>query len=130
MPIRAPRICGCGVRVAAGARCPCQVKRQAEYDARRPSAAARGYDGKWQRESKVFLSLPQNRYCACGCGRVADVVDHKIPHRGNMRLFWDRSNWQPMAASPCHNARKQSHERKEGSLSATLFTNRAIKIDR
>ena len=31
---------------------------------------------KWQRESKAFLALPENRFCACGCGRVADMVDH------------------------------------------------------
>lgn len=23
------------------------------------------------------------------------MVDHKIAPKGNMRLFWDRSNWQP-----------------------------------
>jgi len=62
----------------------------------RPSARKRGYTGKWERESKDFLALPENRYCVCGCGRVADVVDHRIPHKGDMRLFWDRSNWQPM----------------------------------
>lgn len=38
------------------------------------------------------------------------MVDHIIPHRGDMKLFWDRSNWQPMASSPCHNSRKQSIE--------------------
>ncbi|TIL42278.1 MAG: HNH endonuclease, partial [Mesorhizobium sp.] len=49
---------------------------------------------------------------ACGCGRVADMVDHIKPHRGDKRLFWDRANWQPMAMSPCHSSRKQRLERK------------------
>jgi len=25
---------------------------------------------------------------------LAEVVDHIIPHRGDMKLFWDRNNWQ------------------------------------
>jgi 5-methylcytosine-specific restriction enzyme A len=86
--------------------------RKREDDKRRPSATARGYDGKWRQESKAFLARPENRLCVCGCGRVADMVDHKIPHRGDMKLFWNRSNWQPMASSPCHNSKKQSIERR------------------
>jgi 5-methylcytosine-specific restriction protein A len=35
---------------------------------------------------------------------VATVTDHKIPHRGDMALFWDRSNHQSMA--------KECHDRK------------------
>jgi 5-methylcytosine-specific restriction protein A len=112
MPLRPPRICSCGNRVASDAICICQQRRKAEADKRRPSAQARGYDSKWQRESRAFLALPMTRLCACGCGRVADCVDHKIPHRGDMKLFWSRSNWQPMASSPCHSSRKQSLERR------------------
>jgi 5-methylcytosine-specific restriction endonuclease McrA len=111
MPYRAPKICGCGRRVPWDETCICQRIRKAEADRRRPSARQRGYDSKWQRESRAFLADPANRYCACGCGRLADMVDHKVPHRGNMRFFWDRSNWQPMASSPCHSSRKQRMER-------------------
>jgi 5-methylcytosine-specific restriction protein A len=111
--LRAPRICGCGKVVAYGVMCACQLARKAEADQRRPSAAARGYGAKWQRESKAFLAQPQNRYCACGCGRPANMVDHIKPHRGDMKLFWSRSNWQPMASSPCHSSRKQSMERQQ-----------------
>lgn len=90
--------------------CVCQQRKKAERDQQRPSARARGYDTKWQKESKAFLSLPENRFCRCGCGRLADMVDHILPHRGDMRLFWSRSNWQPLASSPCHSSRKQSAE--------------------
>jgi len=62
----------------------------------RPSAAKRGYGRKWREARKAFLARPENRWCACGCGRPADMVDHKIPHKGDMKLFWDRKNWQPM----------------------------------
>lgn len=112
MPMKPPRICVCGLRVASDAVCICRQVRKAEADRRRPSANARGYTSKWQTESKAFLALPQNRNCACGCGRVADMVDHIIPHRRDMKLFWSRSNWQPMAASPCHNSRKQRLENR------------------
>jgi 5-methylcytosine-specific restriction endonuclease McrA len=91
--------------------CACQIARKAEADKRRPTASQRGYDSKWQREGKAFLARPENRLCACGCGRTADMVDHIKPHRGDMKLFWSRSNWQPLASSPCHNSRKQSLER-------------------
>ena len=114
MPVRPPRLCSCGAVVASGTMCQCQIERQRErkarFDAQRPTSRQRGYDSKWQRESKAFLALPENRFCACGCGRVADMVDHVIPHRGDKKLFWRRSNWQPMASSPCHSSRKQRQE--------------------
>jgi 5-methylcytosine-specific restriction endonuclease McrA len=71
---------------------------------RRPSAAKRGYGRKWREARAAFLARPENRFCACGCGQEADVVDHKVAHKGDMKLFWDRKNWQPMNAR-C-NARK------------------------
>jgi 5-methylcytosine-specific restriction protein A len=33
--------------------------------------------------------------------RAASLVDHRRPHRGNLVLFWDNSNWQSMAKD-CH----------------------------
>nr|WP_246413968.1 HNH endonuclease [Martelella radicis] len=45
------------------------------------------------------------------CGEPAALVDHKIPHRGDQRLFWDRTNWQPLCHH-CHNSAKQSEERR------------------
>ncbi|MFZ5678492.1 MAG: HNH endonuclease [Pseudomonadota bacterium] len=110
MPMKAPRICSCGHKVAFGILCQCQQRRKAEADQRRPTAHQRGYDSKWQRESRMFLALPGNSHCSCGCGRIANVVDHVIPHKGNKRLFWDRRNWAPMN-SHCHNSTKQSLER-------------------
>ena len=111
MPMRAPRICSCGHRVPADQRCACEVKRKAEADKRRPTASARGYTSRWQRESKDFLAKPENKFCVCGCGRLANLVDHIIPHRGDYQLFWDKGNWQPMYSS-CHNGRKQRQERR------------------
>lgn len=75
-----------------------------------PQNKARLYGGKWQRESQAFLARPENRLCACGCGQPATVVDHRIPHRGDLKLFWSRSNWQPLA-KVCHDRDKQREER-------------------
>ncbi len=64
----------------------------------RRSAAARGYDSAWRRERKKFLAEhPLCLKCFDEKKIVrATVVDHIKPHRGDMNLFWDRSNWQPL----------------------------------
>jgi 5-methylcytosine-specific restriction protein A len=77
------------------------------YDQRSGSARERGYTWQWEKESKAYLA--ENPLCA-ECmrqGRVsaATCVDHIIPHRGNMELFWDRDNWQGLCATPCHAAK-------------------------
>lgn len=112
MPIKAPRICGCGHRVASGVRCPCERKsdteRKARHDRNRPSSSARGYTGRWERERKVFLA--KRPFCV-RCGDPATVVDHIVPHRGDRELFWRKSNWQPLCTS-CHSSVKQREERR------------------
>ncbi|TIX60322.1 MAG: HNH endonuclease, partial [Mesorhizobium sp.] len=45
------------------------------------------------------------------CPAPANVVDHIKPHRGDMRLFWNRANWQPLCTR-CHSSIKQSRERR------------------
>lgn len=114
MPIRAPRICSpCGLRVASGELCPCERRRKASHDAARPSARERGYDSKWDKARADYLAQPENRLCGRGCGRPATLVHHKIPHRGDKKLFWHRSNWMP-ACQPCHDGPLQSQERRSG----------------
>lgn len=41
---------------------------------------------------------------------AASVVDHKIAHRGDMTLFWDKANWQSLC-KPCHDSWKQRLEK-------------------
>ena len=67
------------------------------------SAASRGYNSRWRRESKKFLELhPLCQECLKkGIATPATVVDHIVPHRGDVKLFWDRSNWQALCES-CH----------------------------
>ena len=52
------------------------------------------------------------------CGRLeADtsqlVGDHKTPHRGDERLFWDEGNIQ-CVCKRCHDSEKQRQERRHG----------------
>jgi 5-methylcytosine-specific restriction protein A len=88
------------------------VKRK-EADAKRGSSTARGYGYKWQLASKGFLRAHPLCQCPdCLEGEkqitIAVVVDHIIPHGGDMTLFWDRNNWQSMGKT-CHD-RKTAKE--------------------
>jgi len=69
---------------------------RASLEAQRPSARERGYDSRWEKARKAYLA--KHRLCV-ECERLkrvtlATVVDHIVPHRGDMDLFWDRANWQ------------------------------------
>ncbi len=75
-------------------------------DANRPNAYRRGYDAEWQKKSKIFLKAHPLCMCSkCASGKLkitqATVVDHITPHRGNKKLFWDKTNWQSMSKA-CH----------------------------
>lgn len=76
------------------------------------TTAQRGYGGRWQRERLLFLAQhPLCRMCAQqGRAEPATVVDHIIPHRGNYRLMWSRSNWQPLCKRH-HDSDKQAIDR-------------------
>lgn len=112
MPSRPPRICSCGKVVPAGQRCDCQAgadrERKARFDRTRPTSSQRGYTGAWDKARKAFLQ--RHRRCAL-CWAEATVVDHRIPHRGDPALFWDKSNWQPLCQHH-HNSAKQRIERR------------------
>ncbi|MES2634034.1 MAG: HNH endonuclease signature motif containing protein [Pseudomonadota bacterium] len=75
------------------------------------SSTARGYGYKWQKAREEHLEAhPLCVMCeADGQPTAATVVDHKIPHRGDQKLFWDRKNWQSLC-TPCHSGRKQRDE--------------------
>ena len=106
MPMKPKRSCrhpGCS---ALSDRVYCEVHRPLYA---RENAAARGYDGRWKQARKAYLR--QHPLCvACmRCGKLtpATVVDHITPHRGDMQLFWDKENWQPLC--------KDCHDHKTGT---------------
>lgn len=112
MPYSAPRLQGCGCVTSAGQACLHQRARKAERDARRPSSSARGYTSKWANESKAWLAQPGREWCACGCLRPADMVDHIVAPKGDKALFWRRSNWRPFN-SLCN---RRKNIREEGGF--------------
>ncbi len=95
MPYAAPTVCV----HCQQARCRCARRTKDN----RPTAAKRGYDSRWQAARLAYLRT--HRRCV-ECNDAATVVDHVTPHRGNKRLFWARSNWQPMC--------KRCHDMKTG----------------
>lgn len=104
MPKKPPHPCrhpGCPA-LTDGAYCV-DHRQQHEH---RQSAAARGYDAKWQRARLRYLREHPLCVTCCRQGRltVASVVDHIVPHRGDEQRFWDRSNWQALC-KPCHDAK-------------------------
>jgi 5-methylcytosine-specific restriction protein A len=76
---------------------------------------------QWVAASKRYLK--RNPLCV-DCGELgaivpARVTDHIEPHKGDVNLFWRRSNWQALCCS-CHNrktAREVFHGAKVGGVS-------------
>ena len=104
LPLTPCRAQGCS-RLTHGRYCE-EHQRLDVADRYRPSASKRGYNSRWQRARKLFLS--RNPLCAeCekqGKYVQATVVDHIVPHKGDQTLFWDEDNWQPLC--------KRCHDRK------------------
>jgi len=114
MKLRYLCTCGCGKILDHGEKCEFRQKqdraRKNRFDRKRPSARERGYNWEWQKARKEYLE--RHPFCRFGCGRLATLVDHVIPHKGSPRLFWDRTNWQPLC-TPCHSREKQRRERNQ-----------------
>ncbi len=99
------------------------------------SSTARGYGYKWQQARATYLLRhPYCVYCLrdagidCNDGEEvvilacmeagialphAQVVDHVVAHRGDMKVFWDSSNWQSLC-TPHHSRDKQREEALAG----------------
>ena len=85
------------------------------------SSTERGYTWAWQKARVKFLR--EHPLCVmCEDEQKltpATVVDHITPHRGDQKLFWDESNWQPLCA-PHHDSDKQLWEKSRAER--TKFT--------
>lgn len=90
------------------------------WRADKTNSAQRGYGYKWQRARKQWLA--QHPLCvmckAQGYITAATVVDHIKPHKGDLRLFWDTSNWQSLCKRH-HDSDKQMLER-HGHVKAVI----------
>lgn len=108
MPWKGKQPCtfpGCG-KLSDSSRCE-EHRKQAtrEYERRRGSAARRGYGKRWREAADRWLI--EHPWCV-RCDGLAEEVDHIIPHKGEVKPFWDRSNWQSLCKQ-CH-SRKTAHE--------------------
>lgn len=99
---------GCNILISSGAYCPKHTQKREggppmKNQRKRDSAAKRGYDRRWREESKAYLARhPWCEECMRQGRRTpATEVDHRIPHKGDRGLFWDRDNWQGLCHS-CH----------------------------
>lgn len=79
--------------------CPRHKKQDRKRtDEQRGTASQRGYNSRWRKARKTFLSRnPLCKHCNSE-GRLtpATIVDHITPHKGNQTLFWNKYNWQPL----------------------------------
>ena len=107
MPRRPPTPCrrrGCAALVDGGGFCPDHARAEwRRRDASRPSSSARLYD-RWWRAERLHHLADQPLCVRCqreGLVVEATEVDHIVPHRGDRKLFRDRSNWQSLCGR-CH----------------------------
>ena len=118
---------GCSRLIPQGENyCPLHKKKAAEnkkaYQAQREkqrtwsagTSAQRGYGYRWRQARQAFLR--QHPFCIeCekrGIIKPATDVDHIKPHKGDMALFWDQSNWQPL----CHTCHSKKTAREDGGF--------------
>lgn len=118
MRSRSPAIC---ITATRGGVMPSRAPKHRPYTAKavehvpgdsvRLTTAQRGYGSRWQKARETFLNrFPLCRECnRSGRIRLARIVDHVIPHRGDQELFWDTSNWQPLCKT-CHDRKTASED--------------------
>ncbi|WP_423777679.1 HNH endonuclease signature motif containing protein [Dialister invisus] len=77
----------------------------------RHNDSSKMYGYRWRVESKQFLA--DHPMCSSPeCHETATEVDHKIPHKGSKKLFWDKSNWQGL----CHRCHSRKTATEDGGF--------------
>ena len=68
---------------------------------------------RWKRRRRAHLQrFPLCAYCqAQGYTTAGAIVDHKIPHKGDVELFFNEENWQTLCKLH-HDASKQKEEKR------------------
>lgn len=88
------------------------AKKQADaLKNRKPHEHSKLYNWQWKKVRANYLML--NPLCVeCdkyGLLEPATVVDHIRPHKGNLDLFWNESNYQPLCKS-CHDRKTATED--------------------
>jgi 5-methylcytosine-specific restriction enzyme A len=81
------------------------------------SSTQRGYGYKWQQARARYLSKhPLCAHCeAAGKVTIATDLDHIVPHKGDMALFWDSDGWQGLCKS-CHSIKTATEDGGFGNI--------------
>lgn len=77
---------------------------------------------RWKKMSKDFLK----KYPICFiCGKPAKIADHITPHRGDVNLFFNEDNLQPMCWS-CHSRKtfEENNNFNKGKKGNEILQNR------
>ena len=102
--------------------CPTHTKEHdTAYRRKRGSSNKRGYTYRWGKERDAYLiRYPLCKNCLDTYSeiRAATEVDHVIPHKGDMKLFWDHNNWQGLCKS-CHSKKTAEEQRHKCADKAT-----------
>lgn len=74
-----------------------------EHQPKRPNASALGYGSKWRRYSAEFIG--ENPWCCDPFNRhpgqcvPSSVTGHRVAHKGNREMLWNRANHYALCAS-------------------------------
>lgn len=104
-----------------------QVKQAVDLE-RRGTSASRGYGHRWQKARTGYLLKHPLCICCLANGRVtpAQMVDHVVPHEGDMTIFWRSEDWQALC-NDCNQRIKQPIELRFKAGRATVAE---LRLDR
>ena len=121
---------GCSALVnGRDSKCPLHMKAQRKReDEQRNKAVHALYGSRWRKARAIHLRA--NPLCNA-CFRIgqlvpATIVDHIEPHKGDERLFWQRSNWQSLC-KPCHDTKTAT---EDGGFGRTRDANANVAQNR
>ena len=110
MAIRPRRTCaapGCSALALPNhAKCKVHAAKVRSQERARSKGKRIYLDARYRKARAVYMA--EHPLCAA-CGALATDLDHVVPHKGNMRLFWDEGNWQALCAS-CHSVKTAAED--------------------
>lgn len=96
----------CALAQAGKSRCVKHMAKAQEQERERSAGKRMYLDTRYRKARAVFMA--ENPMCVV-CGALATDLDHIVPHKGDMALFWDTSNWQAMCVR-CHSTKTATED--------------------
>jgi 5-methylcytosine-specific restriction protein A len=114
--------------LTTGGRCSAHTR---QADRARGTASQRLYTWQWHKARTAYLA--DHLLCvdceAEGVTTPASVVDHLVPHRGDLTLFWDTRNWRAVCRR-CHSRKTATHDGGFGHERQVVDTKWDRRLDR